>query len=181
MVRVDIDRFSYGDKAIFDKASFSFPKRGFTALTGASGSGKTTLLRLICGLADGAVLNGIERNDISVVFQEPRLFPTFSALENASVAGDADEARELLIRFGMSDALEKKPSELSGGMRGRVAVVRALCSKRRFILLDEPFRALDEEMRETVFSAIREKTEGGIIVTHDYGSVKEQCAALITL
>ena len=66
-------------------------------------------------------------------------------------------------------------------MKVRVAVVRALCSKRPFILLDEPFRALDAQMKETVFSAIREKTQGGIIVTHDYESIKEHCTSLISL
>ena len=147
MIELDIGRFAYGDKVIFENASFSFSREGFTALTGASGSGKTTLLRLFCGLERGAELRSIDRSDISVVFQEPRLFEGISALENASVAGDAD----------------------------------ALCSKRPFILLDEPFRALDAQMKETVFSAIREKTQGGIIVTHDYESIKEHCTSLISL
>ena len=181
MIELDIGRFAYGDKVIFENASFSFSREGFTALTGASGSGKTTLLRLFSGLERGAELRSIDRSDISVVFQEPRLFEGISAHENASVAGDADEAKKLLIRFGMGDSLDKKPSELSGGMKVRVAVVRALCSKRPFILLDEPFRALDAQMKETVFSAIREKTQGGIIVTHDYESIKEHCTSLISL
>lgn len=181
MIRLDIDRFSYAENVIFENASFVFPRDGFTAVTGESGCGKTTLLRLLCSLESGGKVSGIEREEMSVVFQEPRLFPAFTALENAAVTGNAEEAREMLVRIGMGGSLDKKPSELSGGMKSRVAIVRALCSRRPFILLDEPFKALDTRTAADVFTLIREKVPGGVIVTHDLDSVKEHCSSLISL
>lgn len=181
MIKLDIERFAYGDKLIFDNASFDLPSDAFTAITGESGCGKTTLLRILCSLEKGGKVSGIRREDISFVFQEPRLFPTFSALENAACTGSTYDAREMLVRVGLGDSLDKKPHELSGGMKSRVNIVRALCSRRPFILLDEPFRALDDKMTQTVFELIRENVRGGVIVTHNYGAVAPFCSGLIAL
>lgn len=181
MIKLDISRFAYADNVIFENASFEFSNDAFTAVTGESGRGKTTLLRLLCSLEPGGRVSGIGKEEMSVVFQEPRLFPTFTALENAAVTGNTDEARDMLVRVGMGDSLDKKPHELSGGMKSRVAVVRALCSHRPFILLDEPFKALDTKTAGDVFALIRESVSGGVIVTHDLELAKQHCSSVISL
>lgn len=132
----------------------------FLALLGPSGCGKTTLLRLLMGIEapTGGVLSVDPElvGHLSYVFQEPRLVPWRTTLENVllpfeltgTLTSEARElARERLAELGLAERLSHFPRELSGGMQMRVALARALVTRPRVLLLDEPFAALDERTR----------------------------------
>ncbi len=136
----------------------------FVSLLGPSGCGKSTLLYLVAGLeqptegridAHGAPVSG-PGPERSLIFQEASLLPWLSVWQNvtfgltlrgASVAERTTVAREVLARAGLSEAFDKRPDELSGGMRQRVAVARAMAMRPKVLLMDEPFAALDVQTR----------------------------------
>ncbi len=147
--------------------SLTLPARGRVLLYGPSGCGKTTLTRLLLGLEkpDSGQILGREGLRFSVQFQEDRLFAHLTALRNiALVAGDPQSPAALLARAGLSDAAEKKPAELSGGMRRRVALLRALAAPAEVYILDEPFKGMDRALREQMLALVEEKTAGGLLL-----------------
>ena len=153
----------YGEKQVINNLSFEIPDGGKAFVTGESGAGKTTLLRLISGIEkpDAGRLYGYDREDIAYAFQEARLFPWESAIDNVTAPVGrkyAKEAEELLGALGLGDDLSKLPGELSGGMRQRVSLARALLYDRKILLLDEPFSSLDGEMKKRAAALIREKS-----------------------
>ena len=169
----------YGDQTLFENLSLHLKPGSRSVVFGPSGRGKTTFLRLLAGLEkpDAGRIR-LPREGVAYQFQEPRLFPSFSAMENllavrpkgVSLKEVRQRAEQLLTAFGLSpEDMEKLPAQLSGGMQQRVALVRALLSERPVLLLDEPFRGLDGETRETVVKALlphlEEKTL--VLVTHD--------------
>src|ERR1700757_820263 len=140
------------------------PPGVFVALLGPSGCGKSTLLYLMAGLAaagGGGLWSFGDRVETpsperSLIFQETSLFPWLSVWQNVSfglsikglsAAERKDVARRALARVGLSEALDKRPDELSGGMRQRVAVARALAMRPKVLLRGEPFAALDVQTR----------------------------------
>jgi polar amino acid transport system ATP-binding protein len=170
-------------------------------LIGASGSGKSTLLRCVNLLepinagriavggeeitARGVDVNRIRRG-IGIVFQAYNLFPHMSVLENVTLAprkalglsrrDAADQATELLARFGLADKRDDYPDRLSGGQQQRVAIVRALAMRPELMLLDEVTSALDPELVAEVLRVIRELAEGGmtmLIATHEMGFARD--------
>lgn len=166
----------FGETQVFQNLSFSVSDGEHVELVAPSGGGKTTLLRILCNLekADEGTVEGLSPKDISYQFQEPRLFPTLTALQNVTCVTEnpkeaEEEATELLRRLGLEDALQKLPSELSGGMKQRVSLARALLSPRPVLFLDEPFTALDPERKESVRSLVKEKSRGKtlLLVSHD--------------
>ena len=161
---------AFDKNVIFNGFSLGLPDKGFYALSGPSGSGKTTLLRMICGL-DTEYSGEINvKGKISYVFQENRLFPHMTAYENVfTVCGDREKSLSLLSAVGLEDAYGKYPSELSGGMNRRVAIARALSYGHDILLLDEPFTALDADIRDKIISLIKEleKDKLLLIITHD--------------
>ena len=165
------------------------------SLIGASGSGKSTLLRcvnLLETVDDGTILlDGEEITDprvnvddvrkrLGIVFQAFNLFPHMSVLDNITLAprqvhgvakGQAEEqAHDLLRRFGLADKARAYPDQLSGGQQQRVAIIRALATQPRLMLLDEVTSALDPELVVEVLGIIRELKESGmtmILTTHE--------------
>jgi NitT/TauT family transport system ATP-binding protein len=139
--------------------SISFNEGEWVTLLGASGSGKTTLLKLIAGLeiqSGGRLENTYSPEETSFVFQEPALLPWKNVLENVTlpliirgIEKTIAEARALpwLQKLRLADFTKSYPHELSGGMKMRVSLARALVTEPKLLLLDEPFAALDEPIR----------------------------------
>lgn len=160
------------DFPLFVDFCYSFPAEGRYFLLGPSGCGKTTLLRLLAGLVkpESGKIEGLQKKRISYVFQEDRLFLHLTALENVLlVCPEQERCRFLLRELGLSEAEDKKPSALSGGMRKRVSLARALAYDGDVFLFDEAFSALDMELRQQITPLIKQATANklSIFVTHD--------------
>ena len=163
----------YGEKVVLGDFSARFPAGTCTCIMGPSGCGKTTLLRLILGLeaADGGTISG-RRFPMAAVFQENRLFEDFSALSNVS-AVCAKENRKLAARhlaaLGLADSLTAPARTLSGGMKRRVAIARAVLAPGDLLILDEPFTGLDRDTKAVVLDYLKAHTQGRtlLLVTHD--------------
>ena len=175
MLKLEGITHKYGRNVVIDDLSYEFESNRITLIKGSSGVGKTSLLNIAAGLiksTSGSVTNTFDR--ISYVFQEPRLFEWLTALENVSIVSEDKKAKAMLSLLGLEDSLDKYPSELSGGMKQRVSIARALAYDSQLIILDEPFKGLDAERRsqvaETVFDQLKGKTV--IMVTHDESDLK---------
>ena len=183
--------FSYKDKLIFDNYNFVINKEEIIAIIGPSGCGKSTLLKIINGLeteySGDVLLNGINVNnipvnkrDIVLMFQDNLLFPHMTIFENIEFSLKMKKYPKHKIKnmvdevakdIHLQDKLNKYPRELSGGQQRRVALARAVISKPKLLLLDEPFTGLDKEIKLEIMNLvriIREKYNTSIIfVTHD--------------
>jgi len=157
------------------------------AVMGPSGCGKTTLLRIALGLiqpTSGTVSNRF--SSVGVVFQEPRLLPWRTARENVNlVLGDGKQTLEradfFLEMVGLADAREKLPGELSGGMQQRVALARALALEGDCLILDEPFKAMDEALRQRVIALVNQTKAAVLLVTHDSREAEQLGCDILTL
>ena len=163
----------YGETVVFRDFSARIPLGETTVITGVSGGGKTTLLRLLLGLEtpDAGEIAGVPARR-AAVFQEDRLCPQLTALENVLLAAGRrreTQARVILSRLGLGGALAAPAAELSGGMRRRCALARALCADFSLLALDEPFKGLDEANRRAAMDAVRDFSHDKtvIFVTHD--------------
>lgn len=192
MLKITDLTFAFGKKQIFENFSLTLEKGEILAVMAASGYGKTTLLGLIAGLLKpqkGEIVNTFEK--IAYVFQEPRLFPWLTVKENLlAVIDEKNESAtktvaECLALVGLSDSLDKYPSELSGGMKSRVSLARALAYGGDLFLLDEPFAALDEELRHTLTVKIkdylRSRGASAILVTHNREDAEKIADRILTL
>lgn len=156
MLRLEEISVRFGEKQVLDKCSLRLEKGERVALTGPSGCGKTTLARVALSLQkpdSGTVSSGFAR--AAAVFQEPRLLPWLTAEENVNLVlsdrtDTIEEARAWLARLELGDSAELYPSELSGGMQQRVSIARALAPGPELLIMDEPFKAMDEALRDRV-------------------------------
>mgnify|MGYP000882013986 FL=1 len=173
-------------------ATFDVPEGSLVVLLGPSGSGKTTLLNIIGGLdtptsgtvfVDGQEVSKLvepeltqyRRGKVGFIFQFFNLVPTLTAEENVALvgelAGNADEAADLLERVGLGERLEYYPAELSGGEQQRVAIARALIKRPYLLLADEPTGNLDYETGLMVLQLIRDVSDESdltvLMVTHN--------------
>ena len=175
-------------KLVLDHVSFSLESGDFKALVGSSGSGKSTVMRLIAGLdqpssggisMDGQPVDG-PGSDRGMVFQKYSLYPWLTAADNVAFGmqlqgRSKQEIRERTAYFlevvGLADAARRRPRELSGGMQQRVAIARALAAEPKLLLLDEPFGALDiqirESMQEFLHQLWRQTGLTALLITHD--------------
>jgi NitT/TauT family transport system ATP-binding protein len=186
--------FGYDKEDVLSHINLSIPKGEFVSVIGPSGCGKSTMLRLLAGLifprggsvtVDGKTISG-PGLDRAVVFQDYSLFPWMTCLENIVLALEQAElgrskaqrkyiAEEYLEIAGLSGQGKKLPGELSGGMRQRTAIARALAQNAPILLMDEPFGALDEITRarqQDVLLGLWQETSGEkgktvLFVTHD--------------
>jgi len=159
-VRIESVRRAFaGGAVVFDQFSLDVAAGEFLAILGPSGCGKSTLLRLIAGLdqPQAGTISAATRDHIAYVFQDAHLLPWRNVLQNAALplefrgiskAERQDLARNALEMVGLSDAMQQYPNQLSGGMRMRVSLARAMVTQPRLLLLDEPFAALDEITRQ---------------------------------
>lgn len=174
--------FSYENKLILQDFSLTIEEGEITIVMSASGAGKTTFLRILAGLetAKSGMITGLKGNRISMVFQEDRLLEQLTVLENLRfVCGlsmcPADMEKEL-SQVGLQNILSTPVRELSGGMKRRVALVRALIVPFDLLILDEPFQGLDDDNKKGCISYLLSKGKGKtiVLVTHE----KEEAAAL---
>ena len=172
MLELENLSFSYGEKAIIEHFSYRFQPGIPYLLYAESGGGKSTLLHLIAGLyrpTSGRIVGGGLEN-VAYAFQDPRLFPSKTALQNAGVSTDEATAAAFLTHFGFSrEDMEKRPASLSGGMRQRVSLARAFLANKPVLLLDEPTKGLDDHLKDLLAQKIREtaKTRIVIAVSHE--------------
>jgi len=178
---------AFGDKIVLHDFTLTLPQRGIVALMGPSGHGKTTLLRLLAGLEKpdrGNVTAEYER--LSVVFQEDRLLGGVTAKGNILAVLNRDQdaiAQTWLDRMGLGKEGRLLPNEMSGGMRRRLAIARAMAYGGDLMLLDEPFAGLDEATRARIYPHIfHENPERlTILVTHDRQEAERLADRLIVL
>ncbi len=178
---------AFGEKTALREFSCVFEKGKTTCIVGASGSGKTTLLRLIAGILEpdsGEILGVPDKK--SFVFQEDRLCEDFTAAGNIRfVCGKSLPKGEIsahLAQLSLED--DKRPvREYSGGMKRRVAIARAICYDADLILMDEPFKGLDENLRISVMDYVKRHTVGKtvLIVTHDPSDPDALGAAVVKI
>ena len=179
-----------GALPVLDNLTLSVPENGFTAIVGPSGCGKSTVTRLVAGLlkpdAGHVWLQGENvtspRDIVGMAFQNPVLLEWRTILKNVmlpleivpntlSSADREARARDLLKLVGLSGFEHKRPSELSGGMRQRASLCRALVHRPEVLILDEPFGALDaftrEDLWQTMHRLREEEPFTGVLITHD--------------
>ncbi len=194
MIEIDVTkRIKTATGEVDMHAVVDIEKGGFCSLFGKSGAGKTTILRLLAGLTnpddgviriDGKIVfdkkNGINipvnKRKCGFVFQDYALFPNMTVKQNLEYAStDKKNVDTLIEMVGMTELKDRKPATLSGGQKQRVALARALAAEPEILLLDEPFAALDADMRFTLQNELKEihSTLGitTILVSHDKGEV----------
>jgi NitT/TauT family transport system ATP-binding protein len=199
----DVD-VAFGGEQIYDRLSFDVRRGEFVCILGPSGCGKSTSLRIIGGLLDvNAGRVTVDRrapqdawSDLAFVFQSPRLAPWRSALDNVLLgsqlrfgAGDKEQrkarAAALLGLVGLAGDAHKFPSMLSGGERQRVAIARALAVDPKIILMDEPFSALDPNMRARMRVEMEriwlETGKTVVFVTHDIDEALQLADRIVVL
>lgn len=207
MIKVTNIHKRFGELEVLKGISLEVKKGELVSIVGASGAGKTTLLQLIGTLSradEGRIeidgydvttlsddaLSRFRNQKIGFVFQFHHLLPEFSALENVMIPaliagrerGESEaRARELLHMMGLTERLEHKPSQLSGGEQQRVSIARALINNPAVVLADEPSGNLDSRNRDEIhrlFFELRERTgQTIVIVTHDekLASTADRC------
>ena len=190
MIKVENVNKSYGEHAVLRNLSHHFPKDRVTWITGASGCGKTTLLRLILGLEspDSGRILGVPSGAIGCMFQEDRLLHGASAytnLQSVQRRGAYTRAaiENALQSVGLEGCADQPVDEMSGGMRRRIALLRALLIDTELIVLDEPFKGLDEATKVLVraFTAQRLQNKTALIVTHDEEDIRTISGEILQL
>lgn len=197
MIKAQNIRKSFGNLEVLKGIDLEIPGGKIYSIVGASGAGKTTLLQILGTLSkpdEGEIWFGEQKvsamkekqlaafrnSEIGFVFQFHHLLPEFTALENVCIPafiaktskGKAEsKAKELLSYLGLSDRMEHKPSELSGGEKQRVAMARALINNPSVVMADEPSGNLDssnrDELHELLFKLRDEMGQTFVIVTHE--------------
>ena len=186
-----------------DKVSFDVKEKEFTSLVGPSGCGKTTILSLTAGLlfpSSGEILidgKAVEKNDgrIGYMFQHDHLFEWRTIWQNITLGLELQKkkkdleklafADELLKKYDLYNFKNKKPRQLSGGMRQRVALIRTLVLQPSLLLLDEPFSALDFQTRlrvcDDVYDIIKSEQKTALLVTHDISEALSMSNKIVIL
>lgn len=180
---------SFGKNQVLEDINMIFTNGKINCIMGASGIGKTTLIHILMGLIkpDSGNILGIQGKHISAVFQEDRLIEHWDAVKNVMLVCQKGQTQEKVknhfSRVGLTEYEGKPVLNLSGGMRRRVSIVRALLADYDLIIMDEPFKGLDETLKQQVIDYVVEETLGKtiIIVTHDKDEIKKLGADLILM
>ena len=165
---------------VLENISFSLKENEKIAIVGPSGCGKSTLLNIISGLIKSDSGQVLTKGKIGYMFQQDNLFPWRNVYKNITIGleikgkikkEDKDRILKLLEKYGLKEFIYKYPSELSGGMRQRCALIRTLVLNPDILLLDEPFSALDAQTRilvnEDIYKIVSKEKKAVIMVTHD--------------
>ena len=170
MIKLKNVSVSYDGQSVIKNLSFTFEDGRIYAIAGASGIGKTTLLGAIAGLVplSGGSIDSTHKK-MSYIFQDARLFPWMSALENVKCVCDDEQKARRYLELLLPDSADKYPHELSGGMKQRVSIARALAYEADLVLLDEPFKGLDDASKDNTINVVLEALQGktAILISHD--------------
>lgn len=181
-----------------DNLTFNVEEGEFVAILGPSGCGKTTILSLICKLIEpttGSVnITSDKVNAVGYMLQHDHLFNWRTIYQNITLGLEIehklnddtkDYVNNLIEKYGLADFKNHHPSQLSGGMRQRVALIRTLATSPDILLLDEPFSALDYQTRlavcDDVYSIIRNEKKTAVLVTHDISEAISMADKIIVL
>ena len=172
MLEISHLTLSYGEKRVLEDFSLTLPLEGVTVLSGPSGCGKTTLMRCIAGLErpQGGTVAGLSPRETAFLFQEDRLFPWRTAEQHIlDVLPKArrGEADRWLALAGLEGERAAYPAALSGGMKRRLALVRALALGGGLYLLDEPFTGVDGERIRALIAALKELGTPVLLSSHE--------------
>ncbi len=179
---------SFDNLTVLKDFSAVFKAGELSCVMGVSGGGKTTLLNILIGIVhkDSGEIDGLP-DKISCVFQEDRLCEDFSAVTNIRIACDKNmpvaEIEARLKEVGLGESMYRSVRELSGGMKRRVAIVRALMATADLIIMDEPFKGLDESTKQNVMQFVKKQLMGrtAIMVTHDESEIEVMGGRLIKM
>ena len=172
---------SFQGKKVFGNFSLTLDSSQINCIIGGSGGGKSTLLNMIAGLLkkDSGTIEGVNEEEISYIFQEDRLLSWLTIRENMELFiynyYDKEEAEELMKKIfkllNIEETFQEYPGNLSGGMRQRVNIARALIKPSKLILMDEPFKSLDYKTKYLIIKELKEVFQKEkrmvIFVTHD--------------
>ena len=150
---------SYNGIPVFQNVDLHLEEGGIYCLMAPSGAGKTTLFRILMGLEkpDSGQITGLPTGPVAAVFQEDRLCPALTAQKNIQLIHPVitgETLRQELLQLLPEDSLDRPVSEFSGGMRRRVALIRAMLAPGQLLLMDEPFTGLDEDTREVAMEYV---------------------------
>lgn len=185
----------YKKEYIYENFSLSFPEGQISVLLGPSGCGKTTLLRMLAGLEsfEKGAITGLKGKRLSFVFQEDRLLPWLTVGENLALVLKAflepDQAdgriKQVLELLNIPETRSMMPEELSGGMQRRASIGRALAYDGEIMLLDEPFKGMDEALKNDVLPKLaeswKESRKTVILVTHDLSDARKLSQSIFEL
>lgn len=182
---------AYDGQLVLEDFTHCFKEGSFTCIMGKSGAGKTTLLSILMGLenADSGEIEGLEDKRISAVFQENRLCENLTALYNIKMVIKNEsnisdiEICQLLGRIGIDTSDKKTVNEFSGGMKRRVAILRALLADFDLLIMDEPLKGLDIDTKDSVIALIKEFTIGKTVImtTHDISEANTLSEEIINI
>ena len=172
MIKINNISKSFEKARVLSGVTYEFPAGATTAISGPSGKGKTTLVNIILGLMkpDTGSVEFIGGRRMACVFQEDRLIDHMTAAENLQLTSPRGADIPAALRaLGLDPANTEKVAKYSGGMRRRVAIARAVLAKPDILILDEPFKGLDEDTRRSAAEYILKNCADAcrILVTHD--------------
>ena len=172
----------YPKKKVLKDLSLTLPDIGAVALMAPSGYGKTTLLRVLAGFIkpEAGKITGLENKRISFLFQEDRLLPWLTAEKNIEIVSNQEKATYWLTQMEIPNG-QQLPREMSGGMQRRVALARAMAFGGDILLLDEPFKGLDEALRERIAGRIRNVFPLTVLSIHDSAEAELMNAGIIRM
>lgn len=180
MVKLENICKTYHHHQIIKNFSADFYDNTITGIMGVSGVGKTTLLHIVMGIVkpDSGTISGVNPGKLAAVFQEDRLCEMLNAVENIKLVCDKktteEQVKQELLEIGLTDLVNKPVGSFSGGMKRRVAIVRALITKAEIIIMDEPFKGLDKALKYEMAAYIKKKANNKIVifVTHDLEEIR---------
>ena len=184
---------SYGSKVIFDNYNMELEENKITALMGPSGSGKTTLANILAGLTSyKGEVTGVTK--VSYIFQESRLLPNLTVQDNLEYVlkreiKNSEERKkiieDILTKVKLIEYKDYYPDELSGGMAQRVSIARAFIYPSSLLIMDEPFKELDEKLKEQVINEFIELHKSSprtvLFITHDKTEATRLASKIINL
>lgn len=173
MIKLNNLTVTYNDNTVISDLTYEFAK-GNTAITGSSGIGKTSLINAILSLIpyEGTIESA---EKYSAVFQEDRLCTNLTAFKNIQlVCNDKKRMLEGFEAMGLSDCMNEKVLTLSGGMKRRIAILRAVLADYTTLIMDEPFKGLDSDTKLSVMNYVKKMASGKsvLLVTHDLSEAR---------